>query len=49
MQMDLENSDLRNRTQFDKSYNINFRDGDKRSTRAYDEEVRHKQCTNPLI
>ena len=38
MQMDLENSDLRNRTQFDKSYNINFRDGDKRSTRAYDEE-----------
>ena len=38
MQMDLEDSDLRNRTQFDKSYNINFRDGDKRSTRAYDEE-----------
>jgi gliding motility-associated lipoprotein GldJ len=37
MTMDLEDKDLQNRTQFDKSYNIDFRDGDVRSTRAYNE------------
>ncbi len=36
--MDLEDSDLTNRTQFEKSYNTDFRDGDVRSTRAFDEE-----------
>ena len=29
---------LKNRTQFDKSYNVDYRDGDVRSTRAYNEE-----------
>ena len=38
MTMDLEDQDLKNRTQFDKSYNVDFRDGDVRSTRAYNEE-----------
>ena len=32
---DLDSTDLRARTQFDKSYNINFRDGDYRSSRNY--------------
>ena len=32
---DLDSTDLRSRTQFDKSYNINFRDGDYRSSRNY--------------
>ena len=32
---DLDSIDLRARTQFDKSYNINFRDGDYRSSRNY--------------
>ena len=36
--MDLEDSDLQNRTQFDKSYNINFRDGDMRSSRSFSSE-----------
>jgi len=31
----LDSTDLRARTQFDKSYNINFRDGDYRSSRNY--------------
>ena len=32
---DLDSTDLRARTQFDKSYNVNFRDGDYRSSRNY--------------
>ena len=32
---DLDSSDVRARTQYDKSYNINFRDGDYRSSRNY--------------
>ena len=36
--MDLEDQDLKNRTQFDKSYNVDYRDGDVRSTRAYNEQ-----------
>ncbi len=36
--MDLEDLDLQNRTQFDKSYNINFRDGDMRSSRSFSSE-----------
>ncbi len=38
MTMDLEDDDLQNRTQFDKSYNINFRDGDIRSSRGFNTE-----------
>ena len=33
---DLDSTDLRARTQFDKSYNINFRDGDYMSSRNYE-------------
>ena len=40
MTMDLQDQDLKNRTQFDKSYNINFRDGDNMSSRDYPENNR---------
>ena len=33
--VDLDSSDVRARTQYDKSYNVNFRDGDYRSSRNY--------------
>lgn len=33
---DLEDEDTRYRTQFDKGYNVNFRDGDNSSSRRYD-------------
>ena len=36
--MDLQDQDLKTITRFDKSYNVDFRDGDVRSTRAYNEE-----------
>ena len=37
---DLSEEDTRYRTQFDKSYNVNFRDGDFNSSRYYDDENR---------
>ena len=42
--MDLEDQDLQNRTQFDKSYNINFRDGDMMSSRDYPENTRKSRA-----
>ena len=36
--VDLEKSDTKARTQFDKSYNINFRDGDYRSSRNFNDD-----------
>jgi len=46
MTMDLEDSDLQNRTQFDKSYNINFRDGDIRSSREFDSQAERGERAN---
>jgi len=39
---DIEDSDVRYRTQFDKGYNINFRDGDYQSSRNYKPEDRRQ-------
>ena len=39
---DIEDSDVRFRTQFDKGYNINFRDGDYQSSRNYKPEDRRQ-------
>ncbi len=44
--MDLEDSDLKNRTQFDKSYNINFRDGDIRSSREFNSQSERGERAN---
>ena len=41
---DLDDSDVRYRTQFDKSYNLNFRDGDFTSSRNYADERRYSRA-----
>ncbi len=44
---DLEDSDVRYRTQFDRSYNLNFRDGDYSSSRNYSaSERRYNRADN---
>ena len=44
---DLEDSDVRYRTQFDRSYNLNFRDGDYSSSRNYSaSERRYSRADN---
>ncbi len=43
---ELDSMDLRNRTQFAKSYNVNFRDGDLQSSRKFKESARTERVSD---